>query len=147
MDISRRSWLGVMAALPFSAAAGDSPRPGALVGREEFPLDGIYINAAYTHPLPVRSARAVESYLLRCNSITRQSTLPEAPAARKTACERFAKLINARPEEVILVPSTTYARITLPAGCGWAGAAPRWSPTSCISKDRCIYMPAWPRAE
>ncbi|MGB8602594.1 MAG: hypothetical protein WCD42_10415, partial [Rhizomicrobium sp.] len=122
MDLNRRSWLGVMGTLPLIGAAGAGTKApassGALVGRDEFPLDGVYLNGAYTHPLPVRSAKVIEAYLKRRTYITTPSTLPEAPAGRKLASERFAKLTNANVDEVILVPSTTYGENYVARGLG-----------------------------
>lgn len=125
MDMTRRAWLGSVAALPLAAQAasaeGKTHKTGALVGREEFPLDGIYLNAAYTHPLPVRSTKNIEKYLARRNRITEVGTLPEAPEGRKLACSRFARMINADLDEVVLVSSTTYGENYVARGLGLGG--------------------------
>lgn len=109
MQMNRRQWLAVTAALPLAAAQGQSPqKAGALVGREEFPLDGIQLNAAYTHPLPRRSALAIQAYISHRTESALLPTLPESRNGRKLALDRFATLINAAPGEVMMVPSTMY---------------------------------------
>lgn len=118
MRMSRRAWLGTMAALTTGAAMADTPNPGAMVGRGEFPLDGIHLNAAYTHPLPRRSALAVEQYMQHRTQSALQPTLPESRDGRKRAVERFARLINAAPDEIVMVPSTMVGENYVARGLG-----------------------------
>jgi selenocysteine lyase/cysteine desulfurase len=119
MQLNRRNWLAAMGALSLGQPAlAARPKAGVLAGPREFPLDGIHLNAAFTHPLPVRSARAMERYLAHRTRSALQPTLPEAPAGRARAREYFAKLINASPDEVTLVPSTMYGENMVARGLG-----------------------------
>ena len=102
---SRRDSLMAMGA---AGAAGLVPRlgAGASAGGGNFRLSGCYLNAAYTHPLPLDAAAAMTRY-------RDEATDPAAPApapADQTpgASELFAKLINAAPEEIAMIPSTSY---------------------------------------
>lgn len=70
-----------------------------------FPLDGTYLNAGSQHPLSRAAKAAVERYL-------RYKTMADdgdysAYRVRSRAVESYAKLINATPEEIAFVPSTT----------------------------------------
>jgi selenocysteine lyase/cysteine desulfurase len=121
MTMNRREWLGLAAALPLTAARAQSLKTGnagALVGRDEFPLDGIQLNAAYTHPLPRRAALAIQAYLTHRTEAALQPTLPESREGRKRAVERFARLINASVDEVLMVPSTMVGENCVARGLG-----------------------------
>ena len=53
MSLSRRQLITAMGLLPplaGVAAAGAAPSPGPLPDRSSFPLDQVYLDAAYTHP-------------------------------------------------------------------------------------------------
>jgi selenocysteine lyase/cysteine desulfurase len=89
-----------LAAPPSSAPQAPSATPPA--PRDNFKISGTYLNAAYTHPLPLDAAAAMRDYAL-----TRVD-----PGARREpsfdAKPLFAKLVNAAPEEIALIPSTSY---------------------------------------
>ena len=110
MTISRRALCGSLATL--TAAAAVAPARGvathdgkiALPDKANFPLDHIYLNAAYTHPFGRFAFEAGETFLrARMNDPNRP--WPDTNA-RDAAVAAFARLINAAPEDIAVVPST-----------------------------------------
>ena len=110
MTISRRALCGSLATL--TAAAVVAPARGvatydgkiALPDKANFPLDHIYLNAAYTHPFGRFAFEAGETFLrARMNDPNRP--WPDTNA-RDAAVAAFARLINAAPEDIAVVPST-----------------------------------------
>jgi selenocysteine lyase/cysteine desulfurase len=100
---------GSAAASPAPAA---SPTPASaahdgkitLPDKANFPLDHIYLNAAYTHPFGRFAFEAGETFLrARMNDPTR--SWPDNNA-RDAAVAAFARLINAAREDIAVVPST-----------------------------------------
>lgn len=113
MEMTRRELLAAAGALPFAGAAlgQDSPaaRPDAsprtLPDKAAFaPTDLAYLDSGSQHPISLGGKAAVEAYLA-------MRTLD--PAARRYeldqrgAIARFAKLVNADPDELTFVQSTT----------------------------------------
>lgn len=102
--MSRRQSLAALAGIPAAAAARPAlaqPVPAADPKRN-FAITGIYMNSAYTHPLPLDSAAAVRTYLAgRIDPALRKHPAVSAPAL-------FARLINASPDEIAETPSTSY---------------------------------------
>ena len=94
------------ATTPMPAAAAKAPLSGSvsLPDKANFAFDGTHLNAAYTHPVGIRTRDATEEYI--------SSRMREAdrnwPArnSRNEAVALFAQLINAQPTEVAVVPST-----------------------------------------
>lgn len=112
MRVSRRAWLGEVALLPFvigeanaQAGAQQSQRvaaPIAPLSKTDFRLSKqTYIDAASTHPLTIHAADAVQRYLS-----ARMTPGHAEERVRLDPREQFARLINARPHEVAIVPST-----------------------------------------
>lgn len=104
--MSRRQSLAALAGLPATAAAAGAlaqPAPSAAAGpKRNFEITGIFMNSAYTHPLPLDSAAAVRTYLAgRVDPALRKHPVVSAPAL-------FARLINASPDEIAETPSTSY---------------------------------------
>ena len=107
MDISRRSMFGSLAALapPAAAAVEIAPtRPIALPDRSNFEIDHIYLNAAYTHPMGRMTYAAMEDFLQR--RVRAVDTPWPSENARDSAVALFARLINADPKDIAVVPST-----------------------------------------
>jgi selenocysteine lyase/cysteine desulfurase len=98
MQISRRAILGGagVAALPSLAAASVEPAT--------FPLDDVYLDAAFTHPFGSFAATAAMAYV----EARRRDPQAIGPRAnpRREAVARFARLINAAPADIAVVPST-----------------------------------------
>jgi selenocysteine lyase/cysteine desulfurase len=108
MDISRRSLLaglGGLSAVSLPALAGATEEVSTsaplLPDKESFPIQGVYLNAAYTHPLGSAAYESAERYLA---SRVRQGLPADNP--RDAAVALYAKLINAEPAEITVVPST-----------------------------------------
>lgn len=67
-----------------------------------------YINGAFTHPMPVAAARAYQRVVDRRSTIGTPSGAPAAgPFNRPETKDAFARLINAQPHEVSLLPNTS----------------------------------------
>jgi hypothetical protein len=109
MTISRRALCGSLATLTAAAVvapARTSASPDskiALPDKANFPLDHVYLNAAYTHPFGRFAFAAGETFFRA------RMTDPDRPwpdhNARDSAVEAFARLINAAPEDIAVVPS------------------------------------------
>lgn len=97
MDLSRRGVLGAGAVLA-QATAGEAQ------GRGSFSVDGVYFDAAFIHPVGAFAAEAATRYV----EARRRDPQAVGPRAnpRRGAVERFARLINAGPADIAIVPST-----------------------------------------
>jgi len=107
MNLSRREALTAISLLPAfanSALTQTLNAPTTLPDRDNFPLDGTYLDAAYVHPFGRMSATAAAAYL-DVRQADPQGVRP-GRNARNLATERFAQLINASPADVAVVPST-----------------------------------------
>jgi selenocysteine lyase/cysteine desulfurase len=88
----------------------------SLPDKENFPFEGIHLNAAYTHPVGKRTRDATESYL-RSRMLEADRNWP-AKNSRDEAVSLFAQLINAQPGEVAVVPSTLEGENLIAASLG-----------------------------
>jgi selenocysteine lyase/cysteine desulfurase len=124
MTISRRALCGSLATLAAATAvttaragasevpAGASPARASafqdgkitLPDKANFPLDHTYLNAAYTHPFGRFAFEAGETFL-RARMKDPDRPWPDNNA-RDAAVAAFARLINAAPEDIAVVPST-----------------------------------------
>jgi selenocysteine lyase/cysteine desulfurase len=92
------------AAAQASAHAGPAAGPIALPDKGSFSFAGTHLNAAYTHPVGLRTQQALEAYI--------QSRVHDAERnwprdnARDEAVGLYAKLIGADPGSIAVVPST-----------------------------------------
>jgi selenocysteine lyase/cysteine desulfurase len=113
MSVNRRDALKGISSLAASAALGKLPTawPSADFPRkQDFTIaDGYtYINAAYTHPMPNVTVKAMRDY-----AETRNALAPAPPGSGGGAGSRvnpkalFAELINAKPTEIAYVPNTS----------------------------------------
>ena len=105
VTISRRRWLGGLCALPILASKItwplDEPQPSSPAS---FHVDGVYLDAAYEHPLPVASRNAYLDYLQR--RISNNQRVGPRNNPRDHAVALFAGLIHADPQDIAVVPST-----------------------------------------
>jgi len=122
MTIDRRDLirgLGAMALAGPGVARAFATTPHSseprLRDRADFPRKGdfriadgyTYINGAYTHPMPIRAAEAYRQAVERRATLApANSPLGKAPPRPDVRAE-FAKLINAKPTEISLVPNTS----------------------------------------
>ena len=101
--VTRRTMLVGAAALPLATRAGASST--ALPDRTSFaPMPGTYLDSGTMHPVPIGARDAARAYLEQ--RATTDGYFPtDAVEGRVKA--NFAKLINAAPEEIAFVQSTT----------------------------------------
>jgi selenocysteine lyase/cysteine desulfurase len=116
MLVNRRDLLALAAALPLSSMAS-TPDSRSLVPPSEFALTGVNLNGAGHHPLPVRTAAALRDYAI---ARTKSAFTPsdQGEVNRRRATDLFGEIINASSEELMLVPSTSYAESMLVAALG-----------------------------
>src|SRR5689334_3369550 len=114
--LTRRNWLAAAGTLPLAAACVNAPPGSALdapapVGGPDFPalhdypnLNTTYLDSGSTHPFSVGARAAVNQYLAR-----RSESGPAQPRVdqEKIVTDAFAKLINASPEELAFIQSTS----------------------------------------
>ena len=86
---------------PKTAASRSMPARDAF-----FPMATAYLNSAAAHPLSRRARQAVMQYLA-ARSFQAQVSRLALDAIRERVRVKFAALINAKPEEVCIVQSTT----------------------------------------
>lgn len=105
--LTRRRLLAALPALPSVAmAATAAPATGgALPRKAAFDIDGINLNAAYTHPMSNATVQAMRNYLDGRQQNARGKA-QNISADRKVPHELFAKMINADVDEVAWVAST-----------------------------------------
>jgi selenocysteine lyase/cysteine desulfurase len=137
--ITRRDSLLALggAAAMVSATSGANPAAAlsgtALLGPSSFRLSGTYLNAAYTHPMPLNTAAAVRAYM------ERRVTPGHGFQPRPTKA-LFAKLINATPDEIALVPSTSYAESFVVGALQLKNSAKAHVVTDILHYDGSLYM-------
>jgi selenocysteine lyase/cysteine desulfurase len=112
--VSRRSLLGASLA-PSIAGAAAAAKP-SLPDRVSFTLDGVYLDAAFTHPVGTFAAEATANYVA-ARRADPQAVGPRGNP-RRGAVERFARLINAAPADIAVTPSTLVAENLLNAALG-----------------------------
>ena len=118
VTLSRRSVLTALTALPLASVAEPSATPSSssFVDLQNFSIDGIYLDAAYTHPLGEVTRRAALDYVEVRRKDPRQNP-------RGIAVERFARLINATAQDIAIVPSTMDAENLVNACLGIGAGA------------------------
>jgi selenocysteine lyase/cysteine desulfurase len=123
MTISRRGIFGSLAGLTALAplAAAQSPAKGviapvSLPDKANFPLDHVYLNAAYVHPMGLRTQAAIADFLQA--RVYRPDTPWPSQNPRNAAVALFAGLINADPKDIAVVPSTQEGENLIAAGLG-----------------------------
>jgi selenocysteine lyase/cysteine desulfurase len=112
MEVSRRQLLGGLCSLPLLASemtstfASNVASP-SLPDKASFPLDGVYLDAAFTHPMSVATRTGYLEYLK--HRVANDSRVGPRNNPRDRAVGLFANLIHADPAEVAVVPSTMEA--------------------------------------
>lgn len=122
---SRREFVSVMTSVPLLPAALHRMKPvddtPVFPAKPAFEIQGIYLNAAYTHPMSKGSFEEIKLFLN--NRLQNQRVPPHYDAFdRSTALEAFAKLINASPAEIAWVPSTMFAENMIVRGLSIPGS-------------------------
>jgi len=119
-DLSRRGLLVAAGGLaPAVTAAGEAA--ATLPDRTRFTFDGVYLDAAFTHPVGTFAQAAAARYV----EARRRDPQAVGPRGnpRRGAVERFARLINAAPADVAVTPSTLVAENLLNAALGIGAGA------------------------
>ena len=94
------------AAVADRAVDGSSAPTGAIAlpDHGNFTFEGINLNAAYTHPIGKRTTEATNRYVQSRMRDAGRNWPVDNP--RDEAVALFAKLVNAHPEDIAVVPST-----------------------------------------
>lgn len=109
-DLSRRELLAGMTGMAAAISVGSTRLPGNAMHfprKSDFliPEGLVYINSAYTHPMPRIGVEALQAY---AQGRARPTTelFDTSATARKVKAE-YAALINATPEELAFIPNTS----------------------------------------
>ncbi len=103
LNITRRGVLAGASAVPVAARAAIADV--ALPDRAAFaPMAGAYLDSGTMHPIPLGARAAVQRYLDQRTSMVGRYPTSEV---EKRVKDNFARLINAAPEELAFVQSTT----------------------------------------
>jgi selenocysteine lyase/cysteine desulfurase len=128
MDIYRRRLLLGMGSLPLVVSQVQPTQAGNNIGssqilpdKESFPFDGVNLDAAFTHPMSVVTRSAYLDFLE--HRVTEDVRIGPGNNARDAAVGLFAKLINADPTELAVVPSTMEGENLIAASVGLGKAA------------------------
>ena len=131
MELTRREWMLAVGAMPLQLAAlteltaqgrpgsaSDKPLvplgpPPTLPDKASFPnLRGTYLNGAAVHPMSAGSTDLVRKAMTGIDEA--DGFRPNQTRIRET----FAKLINAVPEEIVFVPSTSIGEAFIASAVG-----------------------------
>lgn len=114
MDMTRREWLTVAGSLPFAGhgLASATQPDGRNAGQNKrfpdkaafAPMGVTYLDSGAQHPLPLGAKAAAAAYLA---SRSLDVAAPKFELDSQGAMMRFARLVNADPDEVTFVQSTT----------------------------------------
>jgi selenocysteine lyase/cysteine desulfurase len=127
MPISRRSLLQGIGGLSIAVGARSSEMPTVagesstlarttLPDKANFDFEGTHLNAAYTHPLGRRVRASVDDYF-RARMTDGSRNWP-VQNSRDDAVAAYARLINASPSEIAVVPSTLEGENLIGAALG-----------------------------
>ena len=105
---------GAGSLLPGLASAAVAP--STLPDRTRFPFRGVYLDAAFTHPVGDFATSAAAGYVAARRSDP-QAVGPRGNA-RREAVAKFARLINAAPTDIAVTPSTLDAENLVNAALG-----------------------------
>ena len=120
--ISRRELLGRSCALPLlalqmkTAPAEDNAGQARLPDKASFVYDGVYLDAAFTHPMSAAGRRSYDEYLR--HRVESDVRIGPGTNSRNIAVGLFAKLIGANPAEIAVVPSTMEGENLIAASLG-----------------------------
>lgn len=125
---SRRHWIAKASLLSLGTAIAHNSLAEnfgtGLPAKDLFKVKGTYLNAAYTHPMSIATARAARAYIDRRVASDRAAD-QKMDSIRDETKVLFAKLINASPEEIAYVPSTMVGENLVVSGLGLPGTNAR----------------------
>ena len=122
MSIARRELIGGLCSIPLLKSrlkldwSAEGSRNGALPDKARFPVDGVYLDAAYTHPMSTATKSAYLEYVQ--HRVVDDTRIGPGNNARDLAVRLYAKLINAEPSEIAVVPSTMEGENLIAASLG-----------------------------
>mgnify|MGYP003633588443 CR=1 FL=1 len=115
--LARRELIALASALPLAPASTAKVNQGTLVAPSEFLFRGINLNGAAHHPMPARTARAISDYALS-RSRSEFSPGEQGHLNYANAVQHLGTLLNAKADELMIVPSTSYGESMLLASLG-----------------------------
>jgi len=127
---SRRAWLATVGAFPLANALTWNPTDKTdlpvepLPAKSLFDIRGTFLNAAYTHPMSLGSARAARTFL-DARMVNGRATSFSMVEDRNEAKMLFAKLIHASIDELAWIPSTMIGENLVVSGLGLPGSKSR----------------------
>jgi len=101
----------------------------------DFRITGTYLNAAYTHPMPLDTEAAIRGFLEH-----RVDPAAIASAPSRDSKTLFARLINASPGEIALIPSTSYGESFVAGAVGLKSGHRTKVVTDILHFDGGLYM-------
>lgn len=122
MAFSRRGLLKGLCSLPMlslsslNASGETTPSTPMLPDTRSFSFRGVYLDAAYTHPMSAAARNAYHEFLQHRSVIDQR--IGPGRNSRDVAVARFAKLINASANDVAVVPSTMEGENLVAAALG-----------------------------
>ena len=146
---SRRDFISLIGITPFISGlfegnpdrniniGGKFPDKVSLPCPELFSLKGTYLNAAYTHPLSIASADAINEYISfrLMDGNVREDYSTEWDSVK----ELYGRLINADRDEIVWIPSTMAGENIIVNGIGIHGSKARIV-TDALHFDGSLYM-------
>jgi selenocysteine lyase/cysteine desulfurase len=125
MTIGRRDLLRALPATTLAASVSGTAAPALIAPRlsdsADYAFEGTYLAAAYCHPVGRRIQAAAQAYVR--TRVTEPARNWPVDNARDAAVERFARLINAAPADVAVVPSTLEGENLVAAALGLGAGA------------------------
>ena len=122
MTLSRRQAIGAAIAMQVAAKATGATNPPALPDKAGFAVTPIaYLDSASIHPISLGARRAMDAY------VAGRTLDPAAPPPvdRAATLAKFARLVNADPDEVTWVQSTTAGEQAVLRVLGFPGSGGR----------------------
>jgi selenocysteine lyase/cysteine desulfurase len=106
MSLSRREALGAAVALPIAAQAARAAPAASLPDKASFAATPVaYLDNASTHPISHGARAAMDAYV--AGRTLDPTAAARKPVDRAATLAKFARLVNADPNEVTWVQSTT----------------------------------------
>lgn len=99
----------------------DVPTSLSQVRATEFPMlhEFTYLNTASQGPWPTRTVKAVQEAAAAMQYVNTPRGMPEVAPAAQVARQGLARLINARPEDIVFTSNTTHGLNIAAQGIDW----------------------------
>jgi selenocysteine lyase/cysteine desulfurase len=117
MELSRRAMLGSLSAASVLPLAAQAAPQFSLPDKSSYDFHGVFLNAAYAHPLNRLVRQAGNDFLMaRADKDVTRAWPRDNP--RNAAVAKFASLVNADVSEIAVVPSTMEGENHIAAALG-----------------------------